>query len=251
MSRLAGKHAIITGAGRGIGKAIAQKFLQEGAEVAICDLVQGRLEQAATDLEKHGDVHAFAGDVADQRFCDALVTQTLDRFGQLDILVNNAGIGYFKPFLTHSETEWDETMAVNLKSMFLLGQRAARVMKEQGEGGVILNMASTNGHAGEQQLAAYNASKAGVILLTKTMAAELGPYGIRVNCVSPGFILTELAREAGADEAYIAAYTEKIPLKRYGTPEDVANLYAFLASEEASFISGVSVIIDGGQLAEG
>jgi 3-oxoacyl-[acyl-carrier protein] reductase len=249
--RLAGKHAVITGAGRGIGKAIAQKFLQEGAEVSICDLMPGRLEQAAKELQDYGSVHALAGDVADPGFCDAFIAQALERFGQLDVLVNNAGIGHFKPFLEHSESDWDETMAVNLKSMFLLGQRAARVMQDRGKGGVILNMASTNGHAGEQQLAAYNASKAGVILLTKTMAAELGPSGIRVNCVSPGFILTELAREAGADKAYIASYTNKIPLRRSGPPEDVANLYAFLASDEASFISGVSVIIDGGQLAEG
>ena len=193
----------------------------------------------------------MTGDVADPVFCEALVARALERFGELDILVNNAGTAQAKPFLEHTTSDWDRTLDVNLKSMFLLGKLAATAMVEQGTGGVILNMASTNSYVGEKQLAAYNVSKAGVLLLTKTMAAELGSHNIRVNCVSPGFIFTELAQEAGVDAGIIESYTEKIPLNRYGTPEDVANLYAFLASDEASFISGASVIIDGGQLALG
>src|SRR5207237_6403152 len=118
---------------------------------------------------------------------------------------------------------------------FLIGQRAARVMVAQGKGGAIVNMASTNGHVGEKGLAAYNASKAGVVLLTKTMAIELAPHQIRVNCVSPGFIVTELTTEAGFDQAAVDAYLDKIPLGRHGKPEEVANLYAFLASDETSF----------------
>lgn len=248
--RLEDKTAIITGAGRGIGKAIAAKFLQEGARVVVCDIVSDRMEETAQELRQYGDVHCMIGDVTDPDFCDALVEGAREQFGQLDILVNNAGIAVFEPFLEHSVESWDRTLDVNLKAVFLLGQRAARAMVDQGTGGAIVNMASSNAHMGEKELAAYNVSKAGVLLLTKTMAVELAPYDIRVNCVSPGFILTELVREAGADEAFIQKYTKKIPLGRYGKPEEVANLFAFLASDEASFITGEAVIIDGGQLSE-
>lgn len=250
MLRLEGKSAIVTGAGRGIGKAIAAKFLQEGARVLVCDIVPERIAAAAQDLSQYGEVHPMTGDVSDRAFCDALVRRAQEVFGELNILANNAGIAVYQSFLEHSEETWDRTMDVNLKSMFLLGQRAAQVMIEQGKGGAIVNMASTNGHVGERGWAAYNASKAGVVLLTKTMAIELAPYNIRVNCVSPGFILTELAREAGESEEEIRNYVQKIPLGRHGTPEEVANLFAFLASDEASFITGESVIIDGGQLSE-
>jgi len=250
MLRLEGKTAIITGAGRGIGKAIAQKFLQEGARVLICDIVPERISAAARDLRRSGEVHPVVGDVTVPAFCATLVRRAQDLFGELHVLVNNAGIAVFEPFLDHSETTWDRTMAVNLKSVFLLSQQAARVMVAQGKGGAIVNMASSNGHVGEKELAAYNASKAGVVLLTKTIAIELAVHNIRVNCVSPGFIQTDLVQDAGVDETFMQAYLNKIPLGRYGKPEEVANVVAFLASDEASFITGESVIIDGGQLAE-
>lgn len=251
MLRLAGKNAIITGAGRGIGKAIARKFLQEGARLLICDLVLERVSEAVQELKQYGEIDGLDGDVSSAAFCDTLISRARDTFGELNVLVNNAGIAIVEPFLEHTEVSWDKTMNVNLKSMFLLGQRAAKVMIEHGKGGAIVNMASTNGHMGEKSLAAYNASKAGVVLLTKTMAIELAEHNIRVNCVSPGFILTELIQQSwGEDSPFVRSYLEKIPLKRYGKPDDVANLYAFLASDEASFITGESVVIDGGQLSE-
>src|ERR687885_1785166 len=197
MGRLEGKSAIITGAGRGIGKAIARKFLEEGARILICDIVAERLEATAGELRALGEVRSMDGDVSAATFCDALVARALEHFGTLDVLVNNAGIAIFQPFLDHSEEAWDRTLAVNLKSVFLLGQRAARAMVAQGRGGAIVNMASTNGHVGEKELAAYNASKAGVVLLTKTMAIELAPHNIRANCIAPGFIRTELVEDAG------------------------------------------------------
>ena len=250
MLRLSGKGAIVTGAGRGIGMAIARKFLLEGARLLICDVAADRLEGVARDLGALGEVHALAGDVTDPDFDALLVRRARELFGGLDVLVNNAGIVAFEPFLEHTQATWDRTLAVNLKSVFLLGQAAARAMVDQGRGGAIVNMASSNGHVGERGLAAYNASKAGVVLLTKTMAIELAPHDIRVNCVSPGFIRTELVREAGMDEGSIREYVAKIPLGRHGRPEEVANVFAFLASDEASFMAGESVVVDGGQLSE-
>lgn len=248
--RLKGKRAIITGAGRGIGKAIAEKFLQEGARLLICDIVEERIQAAADELRSLGQVFALGGDVSEATFCDHLTEETEHRLGGIDVLVNNAGTGIFSPFLEHSEEDWDFTMKNNVKSAFLLGQRVARRMIKQKSGGSIVNMGSTNGHLGERDLAAYNASKAAVILLTKTMAIELAPYRIRVNAVSPGFIKTDLAKEAGGEEDFLKAYTSKIPLGRPGTPPEVANVFAFLASEEASFITGESIVVDGGQICE-
>lgn len=230
MARLASKTAIVTGAGRGIGKAIATKFPREGACVLACDIVAERIEATARALALLGPIEAMTCDVTDADACAALVRRARARFGGLDILANNAGISIVQPFLEHTPETWHRTLATNLTSMFLLGQHAARVMVEQGRGGAIVNMASTNGHMEERGLAAYNASKGGVVLLTKTMAIKLAEHNIRVNCVSPGWIWTDLAQEAGHDPTFVADYLQKIPLRRYGRPDEVANLFAFLAS---------------------
>jgi 3-oxoacyl-[acyl-carrier protein] reductase len=249
MLRLEGKTAIVTGAGRGIGQAIAKKFLLEGARVLICDIVPDRLEQTTLDLAMFGEVHSLVGDVSRSDFCDAVVQKALEVLGGISILVNNAGIAVFAPFLELSEEAWDQTLNVNLKSMFLLSQRVAREMVTRG-GGAIVNMASTNGLLGERDLVAYNASKGGVILLTKTLAIELAEHQIRVNCVAPGLIRTTLALEGGSNETFLEDYLNKIPMRRHGTPDEVANVFVFLASDEASFITGETVVIDGGQLAQ-
>lgn len=248
--RLEGKRAIVTGAGRGIGRAIAEKFLREGARVLLCDVVPDRAAGAAAELRPLGEVHGMAVDVAEPPQVEALVQQAIALWNGIDVLVNNAGIAVSEPFLETGLSNWERTLKVNLTAVFMLTQRVAQEMVRRGGGGAIVNMASTNGFMGEKGLAAYNASKAGVVLLTKTAAIELAPHRIRVNCVAPGFIYTDLTRESGISEAFVKEYLGKIPLGRYGTPADVANVCAFLASDEAAFVTGTAVVVDGGQLSE-
>ncbi|MEX2647744.1 MAG: SDR family oxidoreductase [Alphaproteobacteria bacterium] len=251
MGRLQGKVAIVTGAGRGIGRAIATKFLEEGARVVIADIVADRVAATAWELGQLGAIVPFAGDMTDENACQGLVDAAVARFGRLDVCVNNAGIVRPRPFLEHTRKDWDETIAILLTAVFLLSQRAARQMVKQGEGGVILSTASANGHVAERYVAAYNAAKAGVVLLTQTMAIELAGHGIRAVAVSPGYVgPTELVAEGGGSPAYFQEMAAHVPMGRIGTLEEVANLFAFLASDEASFISGASYLIDGAQLAE-
>jgi len=250
MGRLQGKSAIVTGAGRGIGQGIAKKFLQEGARVVIADLVPDRIADSARELSAFGEVVPVAGDVTDEAVCQRLVDTAVERFGRLDICVNNAGIVRPQPFLEHTRKAWDDSIAVMLTAVFLLSQRAARRMVAQG-GGVILSTASANGHVAERKVAAYNAAKAGVVLLTQTMAIELAEHGIRAACVSPGYVgPTGLVVNGGGSPAFFEEMAVHVPMGRIGRIEEVANLFCFLASDEASFISGASYLIDGAQLAE-
>jgi 3-oxoacyl-[acyl-carrier protein] reductase len=246
MMRLEGKSAIVTGAGRGIGKAIARRFLEEGSRVMICDLDEARLVMAHEELSAFGVVHSEVVNVTSREAVKHLVGQAKGTFGRIDVLANNAGISRFEPFLEITDKNWNDTLAINLTGVFLCSQMVAAEMKNQGSGAIV-NMGSTNGILGEEGLAHYNASKAGVILLTKTMAIELAPHNIRVNSVCPGFILTELQLESGMSEQTIKDYTSLIPLNRYGRVEEVANAFAFLASDEASFITGTELVVDGGQ----
>jgi 3-oxoacyl-[acyl-carrier protein] reductase len=247
--RLQGKSAVVTGAGRGIGRAIASKFLQEGARVFICDLDRDLLEDAREELAALGTVRGEAVDVRVREEVEDLVSQARAAFGRIDILANNAGISRFEEFLEVTDKNWNDTLAINLTGVFLCSQVVAGGMKDQGSGAIV-NMASTNAILGEAGLAHYNASKAGVVLLSKTMAIELAPYNIRVNSVCPGFILTDLQLESGMAEEEIRDYTSKIPLNRYGRVEEVANAFAFLASDEASFITGTELVVDGGQICQ-
>ena len=252
MRGLSGKRVLISGGSSGIGLATAQRFLEEGARVAIGGLDPAEVSGAVARLRPYGEISGLAGDVSRQADVAGLLAAAAGALGGLDVLINNAGTARRDPFLSMTAEAWDQILAVNLRGMFLVAQAAGRLMADQGTGGVIVNMSSTNGIAGEEDFAHYNSSKGGVLLLTKTMAVELGPLGIRVNALCPGFIHTPLndaiaeGQTGDFQERYAA---ERIPLGRSGRPAEVAAAYAFLASDDASFIHGTGLVIDGGQLA--
>jgi len=245
---LTDKAVLVSGGSSGIGKATVRRFLEEGSRVVFGGLDAEEVRATTAELAPLGFVDGVAFEVsrADEvtRFVDAGERE----LGSIDVLINNAGIAQREPFLEITPDHWDRILQVNLRGMFLVAQAVARRMVARGTG-VIVNMASTNALGGEEELAHYNASKGGVLQLTRTMAVELGRHGIRVNCLCPGFIRTPL-NDAISDQAFIEAYEgDKIPLRRAGTPDEVAAAYAFLASDDASFIHGEALVIDGGQIA--
>jgi 3-oxoacyl-[acyl-carrier protein] reductase len=249
--RFAGQRVVVTGGASGIGEATAMRFLSEGASVLIMDIDEHNIERARPPLRAAAssagsEIFVSRGDVAREADVDAMLGQARNDLGGIDVLVSNAGIAYEEPFIDISTEHWLRTLDVNLTGMFLVCQRVARTMVEQ-RGGVILMTSSTNGLVGEDKYAHYNASKGGVTLLTKSLAIELGPYGIRVNAVCPGYIVTPLA-ESIDDHEFMARYAETLPLRHLGRPEDVAGVFAFLASRDANFITGETIVIDGGQL---
>jgi 3-oxoacyl-[acyl-carrier protein] reductase len=243
--RLKGKVAIVTGGARGIGRSIATRFAAEGATVIIADVDREQAGRTVTDLGgNRASVWSIPVDVTEPAQVKSLMQKTVNEFGRLDILVNNAGVGSCKPFLDTTLEEWERDLRVNLTGTFLCAQAAARVMLKQG-GGHIVNIASISGQRGGVGRAAYGASKAGVILLTKVMAVELGARGICVNAVAPGPVDTAQSR-ATHTPATRRAYGERIPLGRYGKGEEIAAAVLFLASDEASFLAGHTLNADGG-----
>jgi meso-butanediol dehydrogenase/(S,S)-butanediol dehydrogenase/diacetyl reductase len=246
MTGLNGKRVLVTGGASGIGAATARRFIDEGSRVVVLD----RDEEGCRRLA--GALPALAGtivaDVSDPAAVAGAFDQ-LDRLlGGIDVLINNAGISIRRPFLDLTPEEWHRVMQVNLDGVFFVAQQAARRMKAAASG-VILNMGSTNGLVGYQFYADYNASKAGVIELTRSMALELAPQ-VRVNVVCPGYVLTPM-QEAEYTPEMMEAVNAKIPLGRHAKPEEVAALFAFLASDDAAFITGQVYVIDGGEIAGG
>lgn len=242
--RLKGKVALVTGGGRGIGEATAKKFATEGAKVVIVDINVDDINRVVHDLEALGaDVLGLKVDVTNSQLVDKMIDDTMEEFGKIDILVNNAGITADNTLVKMSDAEWERVIDVNLKGVFNCGRSAAKVMVKQGCG-VILNATSVVGIYGNYGQTNYAATKWGVIGMTKTWGKELGKKGVRVNAVAPGFILTPMTEKM--PEKVLKMMSDKAPLKRLGLPEDIANAYAFLASDDASFISGAVLEVTGG-----
>ncbi len=238
------KVAIVTGSARGIGKAIALKLAKDGYDVVISDILEDVAQETAKEIEALGQKSlVVVADVSKAEDAARLIDETVKAFGRLDVLVNNAGITRDNLAIRMKENEWDMVLNINLKGTFLCSQAAAKVMMKK-RSGRIVNIASVSGILGTAGQANYASSKAGVIALTKALARELGPRNITVNAVAPGYIITEMTEKLPdkVKEDYLA----QIPLKRGGTPEDVANVVAFLASDAASYVTGTTLIVSGG-----
>lgn len=246
MKGLEGARVLVTGGASGIGAATADRFLAEGASVAILDRDSGAVEKVMEEMP--GLSAGIIGDVSDLSDVRNGFQEATDVLGGMDVVINNAGISIRHPFLDIDPDDWERVLAVNLTGVFFVAQTAARHMMAH-DGGVILNTASTNGIMGYSFYADYNASKAGVLELTRSMALELAPR-VRVNAVAPGYILTPMQRAEYTDEM-LEEVNRKLPLRRHGDPGEVAALFAFLASEEAEYITGQVYVIDGGEIAGG
>jgi len=253
MGRLSGKRALITGAASGIGRATALLFAREGAAVAVVDVDEmGGQAVVQTILDEGGQAIFVRGDVTRAADCQRAVQETVDRLGGLDILFNNAGIIRRATVIDTTEEEWERVMAVNVKSIFLLGKYAVPAMTQSG-GGAIVNTASGWGLVGGRNAVSYCASKGAVVNMTRAMALDHGAQNIRVNCVCPGDTDTPMLRSEAqqlgeSEDAFLAEAADR-PLQRIGRPEDIARAVLYLASEDSAFVTGTALVVDGGGLA--
>ncbi len=253
MFNLSGKSALVTGASRGIGRGIALSLARQGAEVAInYRSSKEEAEEVQGEIEKIGRRSIIVqADVSQKEAVEKMVAEVKKAFGKIDILVNNAGIAIFKPFDQLTEEDWDKTLAVNLKSQFLCAKAVVPLMKERGSGRIInlASIASGGVGVGFLNLAHYCASKGGVVALTEELAMELSPLGINVNAVAPGIIDTDMTAGFKKDPQIMTALMARILKKRLGRPEDIGAAVAFLSSDEADYITGTVLYVDGGWLA--
>jgi 3-oxoacyl-[acyl-carrier protein] reductase len=242
------KVALVTGGSKGIGLACASRLLRDGYTVATCARGENELKQAEAVLREIGDVLTIRADVGVPEDCERLVRQTVDTLGRIDILVNNAGVYAPVPFLDFTAEAWDNLFAINVRGPVLLSAASGRQMRDQGGGGRIIHIASTNGLAAEPEFAHYNASKAALISLAKTMAIELAPHGILVNAIAPGWVSTPLSAE------YIDSLSDEqlariSPLRRAARPEEIAGAVSYLCGEDATYVTGETLCVDGGMMA--
>jgi meso-butanediol dehydrogenase/(S,S)-butanediol dehydrogenase/diacetyl reductase len=247
--------ALVTGAGSGIGKATAIRFAKEGAKVILVGRTKAKLEETAEEINRNSRIpmaDIFPADVTDGEDVRKVAEYVEQQYGDLHVLVNNAGGSTHTKILQMSEQEWDYVQNVNLKSVFLVSKALGKVMaegaKREKRDRAIVNVASLSGHQAGAEIPHYSAAKAGVINFTKSLALELSPYGIRVNSVSPGFVETPLTEDALQNDRFVKAIQRSTALQRVGTPEEIANVIAFVASSEASYMTGADLLVDGGWL---
>ncbi len=243
--------ALVTGGRRGIGKAAALVLARAGSHVAVCDLVadDGQLDAVAEEIRELGRRSlSLKADVSRRADVERLVEKVVEEFNRIDILVNNAGIMIKSPFLDMSETDWDRLMEANLKGCYLCSQAVARKMVDQ-KSGVIINVASQYAFKVTPGMGGYSVTKAGIAMLTRVLARELGAYGIRANAVAPGLARTEFSRASWSDSQFLKQYEASVPLGRIAETDDLAGVILFLASDASKYMTGHTVLVDGGALA--
>lgn len=247
---LTGKVAIVTGAARGNGKAIAEGLLGAGATVYFVDMLESELEETVRAL-KNEKAKAIVANLSVREDLEMIASRVCQNEGRINVLVNNAGITSVQPSENHTEEDWDKVLSINLKVPFLLSQKVARVMIEKGDGGSIINITSLGAEIGLSNVPAYVASKGGLRQLTKTLAADWAKYRIRVNNIGPGYMRTDMTKRSYGDPELKKKRDDRIMLDRWGEPEDLAGPAVFLASDASAYITGQDIYVDGGWLAKG